>query len=133
VPGVQYHVRNPPLAGWTYEKTPVADIRVTATLLARILVAKVEDPDRLTAILDRVPVVQDDANWRCRSWIASALEAIAKDGKAVGTSDLDWTNIEEIGRRYVAKKTAAGRYNERGLLEGPRPTWDILQNKETVA
>ena len=61
------------------------------------------------------------------------MEAIAKDGKAVGTSKLDWTEIEELGRRYVAEKTAAGRYNELARLEGPRPTWDILENKETVA
>lgn len=110
----------------------VDNVRVTAQLLARILIAKVEDHDRLTAILERVPLVQDDPNWRCRSWIASALEAIKEDGKAVGTSDLDWTKIEQLGRRYVAEKTAAGRYKQRDL-SGPRPTWDMLENKETVA
>lgn len=111
---------------------PVNNVRVTAQLLARILIAKVEDHDRLTAILERVPLVQDDPKWRCRSWIASALEAIEKDGKAVGTSQLDWTKIEELGRRYVAEKTAAGRYKQKDL-SGPRPTWDMLENKETVA
>lgn len=130
---MRYHVTNPPLAGWRYEKKPVNNIRSTPQLLARILVAKVEDVDRLDAILDSVPLVQDDPNWRCRSWIASALEALAKDGKAIGTAELDWTKIEELGRRYVAEKTAAGRYSQRGLLDGPRPTWDILENKETVA
>ena len=112
---------------------PVDDVRSAVNLLARILIAKVEDVDRLTIILDRVPIIQDDPKWRCRSWIASALEAIAKDGKAVGTSELDWTRIEEFGRRYTAKKTAASRYMQLNLLEGPRPTWDILENKEIVA
>jgi hypothetical protein len=132
VPGVRYHVRNPPLAGWTYEKTPVDNIQVTVQLLARILIAKVEDLDRLNAIFESVPVIQGDPKWTCRSWIASALEAIAKDGKAVGTSMLDWTKIEEFGRRYVAEKTAANRYKQ-GDLSGPRPMWDMLENKERMA
>jgi hypothetical protein len=111
----------------------VANIQVTVQLLARILIGKVEDLDRLDTILESVPVIQGDPNWRCKSWIVSAVEAIAKDGKAVGTSILDWAKIEELGRRYVTEKTAAGRYNERSLLEGPRPTWGMLENKETVA
>lgn len=74
---------------------PVDNVRVTAQLLARILIAKVEDHDRLTAILERVPLVQDDPEWRCRSWIASALEAIDKDGKAVGTSNLNWSELNK--------------------------------------
>jgi hypothetical protein len=77
----------------------VANIQVTVQLLARILIGKVEDLDRLDTILESVPVVQGDPNWRCKSWIVSAVEAIAKDGKAVGTSILDWAKIEELGRR----------------------------------
>lgn len=104
---MRHHAVNPPLVGWKYEKVSLADVRSTNNLLARILIAKVEDLDRLNMILERVPVVQDDPNWRCTSWIASALEAIAMDGKAVGTSELDWKKIEELGRSYVGAKTAA--------------------------
>lgn len=131
MPGTRHHAVNPAHIGWIYEGTPLSNVKVTAQLLARILIAKVEDVDRLTAIFKSVPLVQDDPSWRCRSWIASALEAIAKDGKAVGTSELDWTKIEEFGRRYVAEKTAAGRYRE-GDLQGPRPMWDMLENKEMI-
>lgn len=112
---------------------PLDNIKVVDNLLARILIAKVEDVDSLTAIFESVPVVQNDPNWRCTSWVASALEAVAKDGKTVGTSELDWLKIEEFGRRYVAEKTAAGRYSEIKDLDGPRPLWDLLENKEMIA
>ncbi|KAH0283148.1 hypothetical protein M436DRAFT_86485 [Aureobasidium namibiae CBS 147.97] len=133
VPGMRHHATNPPFEGWKYEKKSIEDVRSTVNLLGRILIAKVEDLDRLNMILERVPVVQDDPNWRCTSWMASALEAIAKDGKAVGTSELDWTKIQEVGRSYVGAKTAAGRYMHLELLDGPRPSWDLLENKEMVA
>ena len=55
-----------------------------------------------------IPVVQKDPGWRCRSWRANALAAMAKDGKAVGTSVLDWQRIEQMARRYVGEKTARG-------------------------
>lgn len=51
---------------------PVDNVRVTAQFFAHILIAKVEDHDRLTATLERVPIVQDDPKWRFWSWIASA-------------------------------------------------------------
>jgi hypothetical protein len=40
----------------------VANIQVKVQLLARILIGKVEDLDRLDAILGSVPVVQGDPN-----------------------------------------------------------------------
>ena len=83
----------------------VDDVRSAVNLLARILIAKVEDTDRLISILDHLPIIQDDPKWRCRSWIASALEAVAKDGKAVGTSELDWTKIEAVSYTHLTLPT----------------------------
>jgi hypothetical protein len=45
---------------------------------------------------------------------------------------LDWAKLEELGRRYVAEKTAAGRYKQNNI-SGPRPLWDMLENKEVIA
>jgi hypothetical protein len=87
---MRFHVKNSPSNGWQYEEVELRDVRTTTSLLARIVVAKVEDQKRLMAILRKIPVVQNDANWRCRSWIASALAELTKDGKAVGTSQLGW-------------------------------------------
>jgi hypothetical protein len=132
VQGTRYHVKNPPGVGWIYEETKVDDVRFSAQLLARVLIAKIEDRDRLVAILRNIPVIQNDPHWRCRSWVANALAELAKDGKAVGTSRLSWTEIETIGREYVARKKAEGRYQRLDIVMAPRPTWDSLQEKETI-
>ncbi|KAL5337678.1 hypothetical protein BJX70DRAFT_399494 [Aspergillus crustosus] len=133
VPGMRYHVKNSALEGWKYQELGLPDVRFTTSLLARILIAKVEDEDRLIAIFRSIPVIQNDPDWRCRTWLANALQAIANDGKAVGTSELSWQNIEPIARQYVAQKTSAGRYNDTKTIMMPRPTWDILTNRETVS
>ena len=131
IPGARYHVKNSPF-GWTYEEIPLENVRTTNTLLVRIVIAKIEDEHRLIALFRRLPVVQDDSNWRCRHWIASALAEIAKDGKCVGSAELDWQKIEPFARRYVEEKSASGRYRSAADLLRPKPTWDLLENKESV-
>lgn len=131
-PGTRYHVKNTPLEGWQYEENELSDVRITTRLLARFLVAKVEDHTRLVAILRSIPVVQNDPNWRCRTWIANALAELAKDSTAIGTSQLDWAQIETTARQYVGKKAAAGRYDVADDMLKPKPTFDMLANKETI-
>lgn len=81
-------------------------------LLARILIAKVEDDQRLIEIFRRIPIVQNDQSRRRRTWVAHALRLIADDGKAVGTSQLNWEKIEVTAREYVGQKTSDGRYQK---------------------
>jgi hypothetical protein len=133
VPGMRYHVKNRAVEGWVYEEVSLADVRTTNSLLARILIAKVENEDRLIEILRSTPIVQNDPNWRCRAWVAHALKAIAKDGKAVGTSQLDWGKIEATARDYVGRKTTSGRYQKVEDLMGPKPTYDMLEGREIVS
>jgi len=132
VPGTRYHVKNRPMVGWGYEEMPLANVQSTNSLLARVVVAKVEDEARLIEILRSTPVVQNDPNWRCRSWVADVLHRLAADGKAVGTAQLDWSKIEALARDYIAQKTAAGRYSRANDMLLPKPTWDMLEDKETV-
>ncbi|KAI0184999.1 hypothetical protein EV127DRAFT_456483 [Xylaria flabelliformis] len=120
------------LSRWTYEEVPLENVRATNSLLARIVVAKIEDEQRLISLFRRIQVVQGDPNWRCRTWVASALDAIMSDGKCVGTAELDWHKIEALGRQYVRAKTEAGRYQHAADMLKPKPTWDMLENKETV-
>lgn len=101
-------------------------------LLARVLIAKVEDHEHLAAIVRSQPVVQNDPSWRCRTWIAGVLNELARDGKAVGTSELDWEKIEATARQYVVSKLAAGRYGNSDLVVKPKPTWDMIENREIV-
>lgn len=41
-----YHVKNTAVGGWRYEAVALANVRSTVNLLARILIAKVEDERR---------------------------------------------------------------------------------------
>ncbi|PGH20107.1 hypothetical protein AJ80_03675 [Polytolypa hystricis UAMH7299] len=100
---------------------PLNNVRNTINLLARILNAKIEDEERLVSIFRSIPVVQDDPNWRC-----------PREQKAVGTSELDWKKIEAHTRQYVGQKTVGGRYVSPDALLRPKPTWDMIENKESV-
>ena len=108
-------------------------MKSTSNLLARLLVAKIEDEKRLLKILRKTAVVQDDPNFRCRTWMSDALLRIAEaEPKVVGTSELNWSKIERKARRYVEKKTASGRYLEAERMLEPKPTWDMMEQKEIV-
>lgn len=96
------------------------------------MIAKIEDEDRIVEIIRNTPVVQNDPNWQCRTWVADVLSRTAQDGGAVGTAELDWAKIEPVAREYVANKTAAGRYLHREDMLLPKPTWDMLLGKEVV-
>lgn len=132
VPGRRYHVKNDPNSHWEYEEMEVPDVQNATNLLARVLIAKVKDHDRLEAIFRGVPVVQNERAWRCHTWIEDALRGIADDGGAVGTAVLDWQTIEATGREYVAGKISEGRYRS-GADVATKPTWDMLENRELVA
>ncbi|KIV97164.1 hypothetical protein PV10_00946 [Exophiala mesophila] len=77
-----------PTTIWHYAELELPNVQNTNTLLVRVIIAKVENLQRLLTILRGIPVIQNDPNWRCHSWCANALAAIAADGTAVGR-DLD--------------------------------------------
>ncbi|KPM45248.1 hypothetical protein AK830_g1293 [Neonectria ditissima] len=132
VRGMRYHVKNPISQGWVYEEVELRNVRTTGNLLVRIVIAKVTDEKRLAEILQSVPIVQNDPNWRCRTWVANALTAVKEDGKAVGTSMLNWEEIESVARWYAGEKTKTGRFKDIALASLPKPTWDLLENRELV-
>ncbi|KID93386.1 hypothetical protein MAJ_10653, partial [Metarhizium majus ARSEF 297] len=132
-PGLRCHVKNNPINGWVYEEVDLQNVRSTVSLLARIVIAKIEDEKRLLKILRKTTIIQDDPDFRCRTWMADALSRIAKaDPKVVGTSELDWKKIERKARRYVEKKVAEGRYLEVDRMLEPKPTWDMMEQKEII-
>lgn len=130
---MRYHVKNLPSAeypsgAWVYEERDLPDVTNTINLLGRILIGKIEDERKLLKIFESNRIVQGDPDWRCRSWVAEVLSRTAKDGKAVGTSQLDWATIESTAREYIASKTAAGRYESSS--GGPKPTYDLIERRE---
>lgn len=133
VPGVKYHVKNTPFEGWAYEEIALQNVKCTAPLLTRVLIAKVKDEGRLIKIFRDTPIVQNNAEWRCRTWIADALRRISEDGGAVATAILDWAEIERFARDYVAKKSDEGRYGSGQDMLMDKPTWDMIGGKELIS
>ena len=132
VPGTRHHVKNPIGRGWVYEEAELQNVRNTTMLLARLVIAKVIDERRLVEIIRSVPLVQNDPNWRCRTWVADVLSRVAMDGGSVGTAELSWSRIERVAREYVGRKTAEGRYGRGTDPTKPKPTWNMLEGKEVV-
>lgn len=109
-------------------------MKSTNTLLARLVIAKIENEKELLRILRETVVIQNDPSFRCRTWMADALSRISKaDPKVVGTSELDWSKIERLARRYVEDKVAAGRYLEAERMLKPKPTWDMMEQREIIS
>lgn len=108
----------------------------TQMLLARIVVGKVTDKERLIYILRSVPVIQGYHAWTCVSWVKHALEALRGDGRALGTSTLDWDTVGDTATGYVQQKKDQGRYD--GSCPGTfdmskAATFDLLLGRETIA
>ncbi|KAK2855652.1 hypothetical protein FQN49_004976 [Arthroderma sp. PD_2] len=116
---VKYHVTNilQPMEGtvreeWRYERLALAEVK-TPRLLARLIIGKVAGSrEEFEQCLDRVPIVQDDPAWRCRS-----------------SSITDWDVIEAESRAYVEKKKDEGRFK---VVMDTIPTYDLLERREIV-
>ncbi|EFW20980.1 hypothetical protein CIHG_00194 [Coccidioides immitis H538.4] len=64
---------------WRYDQNQLRKVK-TARLLCRVLIGKSEKSrQELENSLRTVPVVQDDPNWRCRTWAAHAIAQLARD------------------------------------------------------
>ncbi|OAG38276.1 hypothetical protein AYO21_07502 [Fonsecaea monophora] len=140
VPGVRCHVKNVPkptphgrAVVWTYEELKLCNVRTTSNLLIRVVIGKVVDMERLLDTIRNVPLVQNDRMWRCCTWCADVLAALERDGQALGTAVLDWKRIQKVARHYAGEKTAQGRFDAGHSMDKPKPTWDMLKDKETVA
>ncbi len=129
VAGMRYHVKNPPIGGWVYEELPEECEKHQQSArpyldrqgggrstTSKHLPFDTVDPGGSKLAL---PVM----GGRCP-------RGILADGKAVGTSTLDWGKIESFARDYVGAKAAAGRYNDVALLADPKPMWDMISQKE---
>ncbi|OAR01052.1 hypothetical protein LLEC1_06080 [Akanthomyces lecanii] len=155
-PGTRYYIHRMPRQAedgpegfrWRYVEAALPNISCAERMYARILIAKIEDDDRLELLMRETAPPRAIANdpvatalregFDSHVWVAQVLEKLASMGKKnriVGSGVLDWQQIERTARRYVAIKMATDRYNESYLKESgcllPKPTWDMLLDKET--
>ena len=135
---IRYHVANRPAKRdgmtkdtWFFEKRELVTLK-TQLLLVRVLVAKIEGSQKdLEASVQRVPVIQDDPSWRCRTWVRNALAQITKD-RILGTGVLDWDTVERGCLSYIERKKKEGRFQKTPIPEAI-PTYDLIEKKETAA
>lgn len=136
--GTKFHVKN--FVGsqngvvgsmWQYEESGVPMAPVNG-LLVRVVVAKVNDKDRLQVIFRGIPTRPDVQGWNCVGWVKEAMEALASDPQALGTSRTDWTTVRNTTMRYVEEKHAEGRFG-RKFDSTKIPTWDLMVGREVVA
>jgi hypothetical protein len=115
---------------WRYDESDCPIAR-SNQLLVRITVAKVEDKPLLVNILRGIPIRQGDEGWKCIGWVQEALNAILKDGKAVGTSVLDWGRVRDGAMDYCRDKVNGHRFDVYGGFDmSVVPTYDLMQGKE---
>lgn len=134
--GKKYHAFNPTTASestpWIFEERDIP-LYPTDMLLVRILIAKVTDLDQVRACLRGVPLVQDDDSWNCVVWVKHALEHLAGNLKALGTSKLDWQTVRGTAMGYCQQKRDEHCFDGLGGFVVIRvPTYDLLQRKQTI-
>ena len=137
---MRYHAKDKPTGPgtfqWMYEEIEITTMP-TNMLLVRVLIGKVKDMKRLEAALRDVPVVQGDAAWNCVIWARKALEKLKADGKALGTSQLDWQVVRDAAMKYVQEKKEQHRFDGQapdGTFDTKKaPTFDLLLGREVMA
>ena len=108
-------------------------MRATGQILVRVVIAKITDRDRVLEILRTVPVVQNDPSWNSVLSAREALNALKKDSKAVGTSNLDWQTVRDAAMAYCQRKRDAHRFDGKGKFNMRKAaTYDFLEKKEII-
>ncbi|KAL9581360.1 MAG: hypothetical protein Q9212_003951 [Teloschistes hypoglaucus] len=133
---MRFHTTNRGRADWIFEDQNIDELG-PALLIAKVVVAKVINIDRLQSVLRGVPVVQDDPSFNCSVWVHRALDAVQADAEVVSASQLDWPTVRDAANGYVQGKKRKYRYAGRGRPGqcGLRqsPTYDLLEGREIVA
>lgn len=135
--GMRYHAKDKSggpgqPSVWEFEERLMV-ARRSAMLLAPILVGKVKNQRQLEDVLRDVPVVQGDKSWNCVIWVKNALEALQRNGKAVGTSTLDWNTVRAASMQYIQQKKDQHRYDGKAEFDTSKTaTFDLLEGQEMI-
>lgn len=117
---------------WHYDEDESSLVR-PHNLLIRIMIAKVEDPDRLLNILRGVPIRAGDEGWNCVGWVKEALDVVCSDGQTVGRCVRDWGRVRDCTMEYCREKIDEGRFDGSGGFDiSIVPTYDLILKKEIL-
>jgi len=117
---------------WEYEELDITTL-ATRMILVRIMVAKILNWPKLEEVVRAVPIVQNDKSWTCRIWVRNAMASLAAEAGVLGRSVTDWPTIESSAKQYARKKKDQHRFDGEGDWDMSKvPTWDLIENKETI-
>ncbi|KAG9559513.1 hypothetical protein KCU79_g8223, partial [Aureobasidium melanogenum] len=105
----------------------------TQMVLVRILIAKIEDIDKLAQLLRQIPIRQEQQGWNCVLWIKEALSELQTSTNIVGTNVLEWEAVRNAAMSYCQQKKDEHRFDGTVKVDDSRvPTFDLIQGKETI-
>ncbi|KAJ6133823.1 hypothetical protein N7523_000145 [Penicillium sp. IBT 18751x] len=114
----------------------------TTMVLVRVMIGKIIDKERLLSVLRETPVRAHEPRpahqiYTCAVWVQEALESIKQDGRAMGTSVLDWNSIRDTAMWFVkhhVERTNSDRGTKRdgGYNLNKVATWDSLDEREVA-
>lgn len=135
--GVRYHARERvrPEGGseWVFEELTIS-MMPTQMILVRIMLAKIEQADRLRQLLRQIPIRQGEEGWNCVLWVKEALDNLERSKDVIGTCVLDWESVREAALSYCQKKKDQHRFDGKGKFDTSQvPTYDLIQGKESIA
>jgi hypothetical protein len=136
--GTKFHAKEFPKSPglgfeFRFEERPVSMMPVDM-LLVRIVLAKVEDTNKLAQLLRQIPIGQrEDGGWNCVAWVREALLRIEQSEGVVGTSLLGWEDVRETALSYCRQKRDQRRFDGTGKYDSTQvPTFDMVLMKETA-
>lgn len=104
--------------------------------MVRVLVAKVLEVDRLSAVLKQVPVRSGEEGWNCVLWVKEALNLVSADDRCLGRKVTEWKAVRDAAMDYVERKKAEGRFDVKVVRGNPAmtkaATYDLIEGKEAV-
>ncbi|KAG6842981.1 hypothetical protein H0H93_002665, partial [Arthromyces matolae] len=125
---------------WEFENREIL-MRPVDMILVRVLIGKVKDMGRTVGILEGVPMRGGQDGWNCVGWVKEGVEALVRDGKALGrcaqaAMGVDWVSLRDAAMEYVHRKEAEHRFDgkaQEGLFDSSKvPTYDLLEGSETI-
>ena len=117
------------VSAWVFEEK-----ESSLMVLVRVMIAKVNNRDRLISILRNVPIRPHVLGWNCVEWVKEALELLEKDGKALGNSVTEWRTVRNAAMDYCQRKKDEHRFDGKAQFDMITvPTYDLLEKRETVA
>ncbi|TGO39305.1 hypothetical protein BHYA_0056g00150 [Botrytis hyacinthi] len=115
-----------------YEEVSIP-LLATQMLLVRVMLAKIENYDRMLQILRAIPIRNKDEGWNCVGWVREALVDLQNDGKTLGTAVIEWATVRDAAMNYCQRKKDEHRFD--GVVEwktDKAATFDLINGKEVI-